>query len=99
VIAAVRFSDETRRILREYRPCGPLFPNIIASELFEAAHSLGPFKLLPRTDGGYVVHDTRAPNGKGLVAGPFKTVAEAQAALEKTAAAAGFSKPQKPATP
>jgi len=72
-----------------------LWPNQIVAEMFEAAHSRGPFTVLPRTDGQFVVFDTRAPNGKGLVAGPFAKVEQAHEALERAAASEGFSMPTK----
>jgi hypothetical protein len=33
----------------------PLFPNLIAGELFDFAHTLGSLRVLPRTDGAFVV--------------------------------------------
>jgi hypothetical protein len=52
---------ETREALRNVRPCRPLFSNQVLAELFEARHTIGPLKLLPRTCGGYVVYDSRRP--------------------------------------
>ena len=40
-----------------------LFPNIMAAERFDAAHTLGPRKVLPRTDGRFIVYDSRLPFG------------------------------------
>ena len=54
------------------------FTNQVLAELFEAAHSVGPLKVLPRTDGKYIVFDPRKPPATATVAGPF----EGQGALE-----------------
>jgi hypothetical protein len=46
----------------------PLFTNQILAELFEMKHTHGPIKVLPRTDGKFVVMDSRRPVGKQDVA-------------------------------
>ena len=38
---------------------------MMAAELFDAKHTIGPYKVLPTTTGTYIVFDTRAPLGKG----------------------------------
>lgn len=77
---------ETLTILAGVRPLAPLFSNMIAAELFDAAHTRGSLRLLPTTAGGYIVFDDDAPLGEGLVEGPFPTVEKAHAALERLAA-------------
>lgn len=77
---------ETVAILKDVRPCAPLFSNMIAAELFDAAHTRGSLRLLPTTAGGYIVFDDDAPLGQGLVEGPFPTVEKAHVALERLAA-------------
>jgi hypothetical protein len=66
----------------------PLFSNQVQAELFEARHTRGPFKLLPSSEGGYVVFDTRARLGAGLRSGPHPSEDGAHAALENMAALA-----------
>lgn len=68
------------------RPTPPFFPNVIVAELFEAKHTRGPIKVLPRTTGGYVVFDTRAPLGEGVLEDGLATEADAHAALERRVA-------------
>ena len=43
--------------------CAPLFANGAMAAEFEAAHTLGPFRVLPMTTGLYVVVDGRRPFG------------------------------------
>ena len=76
---------ETLAELAAVRERAPLFPNLIQAELFEAAHTRGPFKVLRTTTGGFVVFDTRAPLAHG-VRDHQTTVAEAHASLERIAA-------------
>lgn len=61
------FSPETRRILAAHRPAAPLFSNQIAAELFDAKYTREPYKVLPRTDGGFVVIDERLEVGARTV--------------------------------
>lgn len=57
-------SHETCAILRtSHGKQKPLFSNMIAAELFEFANTLGPRKVLPRTDGLFIVYDERLPVG------------------------------------
>lgn len=75
---------ETIELLRSVKKCAPLFPNMVVAELFEAAHTRGTLKILPRTVGGYVLFDESASINRG-VRGEFATLEEAQAALERAA--------------
>lgn len=77
---------ETLEVLKGARSLQPLFSNMIAAELFEAAHTRGSLTLLPQTTGGYVVFDNDAPLGQGVLEGPFPTVEKAHGALERLAA-------------
>lgn len=45
----------------------PLHDNPIKAELFEAKNRRGPYKILPTTTGKFVIFDTRAPMGQGVV--------------------------------
>jgi hypothetical protein len=76
---------ESVALLRTVRVAGPLFPNLIVAELFDAAHTRGSLKVLPRTVGGYVLFDSEAPLNQGTLA-EFKTLAEARECLARTAA-------------
>jgi hypothetical protein len=76
-------------LLRTVRECHPLFPNAIQAAMFDELHTRGPLKLLPTTAGGYVVFDTLAPLGKGVLEGPIRDEAQAHAALERHARAEG----------
>lgn len=78
-------SPETRAILRDVRAAEPLFSNQILAELFEASHTRGPFKLLPRTVGGYVVYDERRPVGQRTVETIAGSEEQAHRALERWA--------------
>lgn len=71
---------ETRALLRGVKPAAPRFSNMILAELFDAVHTRGHLKVLQRTDGPYIVFDADAPNGEGVLAGPF---AKAEKALEE----------------
>lgn len=75
---------ETVALLRTVRETSPLFSNMIAAELFDAAHTRGRFKLLPHMAGGYVLFDSSAPMNAGAL-GRFATIERAQAALEEAA--------------
>ena len=48
-------------MLREHRPLQPMFDNPMQAELFASKYRRGPFVVHPRTDGRYVVFDTRRP--------------------------------------
>lgn len=54
-----RLLPETLSVLRAQRPCEPFFSNAMAAEAFEAAHSLGPFKVLRTVTRCFAVVDTR----------------------------------------
>jgi hypothetical protein len=71
----------TVALLATVKPRAPLFSNAILAELFDARHTRGAFKLLPSAEGGYVVFDTRAELGAGVVSW-HPTEGEAHAALE-----------------
>ena len=45
--------------------------------------TFGAFRVLPRTDGGYVVVDTRRKPGKQTVGAKFKTLEDAAHAAEQ----------------
>ena len=74
-------------MLRGVRPCSPLFSNMILAELFDARHTRGDLKVLPTTDGRFIVFREGRPNGEGVVAGGFRTEDEAHGALERHAGA------------
>ena len=74
----------TVALLSAVKPRAPLFSNQILAELFDARHTLGAFKILPSSEGGYVVFDTRAALGAGVVSWHV-TVDGAQSALERAA--------------
>lgn len=57
---------ETLAVLKDVRSLRPMFPNMIAAELFDAEHTRGDLTVLPTTMGGYVVFDKLAPNGRGV---------------------------------
>lgn len=70
------------------------FTNAVLADLFEAAHSVGPLRVLPRTDGKAIVYDARRPLGQCTVAGPFegpKCVELADAAMRALARKEGLS--------
>jgi hypothetical protein len=48
-------------LLRDVRARAPVFSSIMSAELFDAEHTRGRYKVLPRVDGGYVVFDAEAP--------------------------------------
>lgn len=81
----------TRRLLATVRACKPLFSNMIAAELFDGENTRGDLKILPTTEGGYVVLDVTAPNGQGVRA-TAPNLALAQAALEKLSPQPGRKK-------
>lgn len=83
--APTSLSAETRAVLRDVRPASPLFSNQILAELFEASHTRGPFKLLPRSVGGYVVYDERRPVGQRTVEVIAGSEEQAHRALERWA--------------
>jgi len=78
-------SPATRALLATAREREPLFSNQIGASLFEERHKSGPYKLLPSTAGGYVVFDTRAALGAGVVSPIIASEDEAHAALEAIA--------------
>lgn len=65
----------------------PLFSNQIQAALFEQQHSLGSLTVHPRSDVGYIVFDTKAANGEGVVEDKIPTEEAAHKALERHAAA------------
>lgn len=71
-------------VLASVRKKRPLFSNNVQADLFEARHTRGPFKVLPSTEGGFVVFDTRAALGDGVVE-VHGTEDEAHAAVERIA--------------
>jgi hypothetical protein len=75
----------TVALLRTVRECRPLFPNMIAAELFDARHTIGDLKVLPSTAGGFIVFRAGMPNGQGVVESGLRTEDEAHAALERHA--------------
>jgi hypothetical protein len=78
---------ETRAVLRTVKAMAPVFPNMIAAELFDAAHTRGDLKLIPHMGGGYVLFNTTAPLNAGVL-GHFPTIERAHAALEEASAPA-----------
>ena len=89
-------SPSTVAVLRKVRELAPMFPNMIAAELFEARHTIGDLKVLPCTAGGYVIFRVGMPNGRGVVeSGRTWTEDEAHAALERHAGKS--SKPKRKA--
>jgi len=84
---------ETLAILKTARDHRGFFPNAVAAEQFEMAHTRGPFKVLPTVLGTFVVYDGRAPMNKGVVE-TCPNIREAHAALERHAAGEGPSRPQ-----
>lgn len=84
-------SAETRRILKAVKPLAPFFSNAIEAEHFAEKYQRGPFKVLPYAgeDGRYVVFDTRAALGRGVVGKPLADKKIALAALLEAWAAAG----------
>lgn len=57
------------------------FSNAMLAEAFELAHTRGTWKVLPRTDGKFVLFDSTAPlSVPGRV---FDTLGEAERALAK----------------
>jgi hypothetical protein len=58
----------------------PLFPNLIAGELFDFAHTLGSLRVLPRTTGDFVVYDGSRKFGDRTVS-VHKTADEADRAM------------------
>jgi hypothetical protein len=83
---------ETVALLRKVHEAAPLFSNLIAAELFDAAHTRGTLTLLPSMTGGYILFDTTAPLNAGVL-GRFPTLERAHAALE--AAAVGPKGPRR----
>jgi hypothetical protein len=77
----------TLAVLRHAKPLPPLFSNMILAELFDAEHTRGSLRVLPRTTGGYVVFDEQAPLGAGVLEEGFATIGQAHQALERLAAA------------
>ena len=77
-------TPETNRILVSHRPHPPLMTNG-EGQAFTEAHTLGDLRVLPTTDGKYIVFRTGQPNARGRVSGPFRTVAEADAAMRRLA--------------
>jgi hypothetical protein len=75
----------TSALLRTVRECHPLFPNAIQAAMFDELHTIGALNLLPSTAGGYVVFDSTAPLGKGVLEGPIRDEGQAHAALERRA--------------
>jgi hypothetical protein len=63
-VVSGRLLFATTEVLKAHRPAGPRFSNMIMAEQWDAAYARGPFRLLPRTDGRFVVVDSRAPLGK-----------------------------------
>jgi hypothetical protein len=62
---------------------------MILADLFEASHTRGDLKLLPRIIGGYVLFDTSAPLNRGALS-QFSSLPAAHAALEAEAARRGI---------
>jgi hypothetical protein len=75
-------SSETLALLATVQPRAPLFDNLMQAEAFEARHTRGPYKLLPSTAGGYVVFDTRAPLGAGVLSA-HRTEEDGDRAIER----------------
>ena len=71
---------ETVAALKSSRASALLFSNMISAELFDAAHTLGERRVMPRTDGKYIVYDAGRPVGDRTES-VHKTVDEADAAL------------------
>jgi hypothetical protein len=71
---------ETVAALKGVKARAPLFSNMIAAELFDYAHTLGPLKVLPRTDGKLVIVDIRLPVG-GRTLSTHSSVEEADKAM------------------
>ncbi|MBA0087445.1 MAG: hypothetical protein HRJ53_20870 [Acidobacteria bacterium Pan2503] len=84
-----RLTRATIAVLREHRPQSPFLPNVQAAEMFDAAHSFGELKVLPRSDGGYVVVDTRRPMG-GRTLSWHPTISEADEAMRRWAEREGI---------
>jgi hypothetical protein len=72
----------TLAVLAEVHPRAPFFSNGVQADLFAQRHTLGPYQLLPSVAGGYVVFDSRAPLGRGILSA-HPTEDDGQAALER----------------
>jgi hypothetical protein len=77
--------SETLALLAGVKPRAPMFSNQILAELFDARHTRGSLKLLPCSQGGFVVFDTRAALGAGVLSW-HPTEDEAHGELEKRSA-------------
>jgi hypothetical protein len=73
-------SAETVEALKKVKASPLMFPNMIAGELFDAAHTLGDLRVYPRTTGDYVVVDSSLPVGKRTVS-VHRTVEDADRAM------------------
>lgn len=57
----VPLSLEAQDILRDVRARDPLFANSGQAEEFAARNTFGSLRVLPRTDGMFIVYDERLP--------------------------------------
>ncbi len=74
----------TLAVLRAHRASEPLFKNAMMAETFDAAHTRGALRILPRTDGAFALVDERRPLGNRTL-GAYQTADVARHALESIA--------------
>jgi len=72
---------ESRALLATVKgPSAPLFSNMVMAEEFDRQATRGPLRVLPRTDGRFVLFDSRQHSTECL--GVYKTLSEALFAME-----------------